>query len=119
MKLSQPIQGSHPGDTGKSCLEYLLDGKPTVPPDLGVFLGVSYRMHPNICNFISDAIYEGRLTSFEAAQRHRIVLNLRSSLIPVETGILWYPVDHEGRAQSSEEEVEVIRLITQELRGLR
>ena len=73
MQLGQPIQGSHPGETGLSCLEYLLNGHPTVPPEIGVFLGVSYRLHSNICRFISDAIYESRLTSFEKAERHPAV----------------------------------------------
>ena len=38
MQLSQPIQGSHPGRSGLSALEHLLDGAETVPPDRGIFL---------------------------------------------------------------------------------
>ena len=36
MQLSQPIQGSHPGESGQSALEYLLQTHATVPPELGI-----------------------------------------------------------------------------------
>ena len=29
-----------------------------VPPDFGLFLGQSRRMHPSVCRFISESIYE-------------------------------------------------------------
>ncbi|MDT9151275.1 hypothetical protein RSW37_26440, partial [Escherichia coli] len=53
MQLSQPIQGSHPGESGDSCLEYLLEARATIPANRGVFLGQTWRMHPNVCSFIS------------------------------------------------------------------
>ena len=61
MQLLQPLQGVHPGDSGRSCLEYLTDGARVVPPDRGIFMPVSRRMHPGVCGFISTAVYEGRL----------------------------------------------------------
>jgi predicted RecB family nuclease len=117
MQLGQPTQGSHPGESGRSCLEYLLDGRATVPPELGVFLGTSYRMHSGICKFISDAIYESRLSSYESAERHRVSRTGKSSRVTRETGILWIPCKHDGCAQCSEEEAEAIRDITAELLG--
>ena len=114
MQLSQPIKGSHPGDTGLSCLEYVLQGHATIPPELGVFLGVSYRMHSDVCRLISDAIYDSRLTSFKAAERQRVVKGA-GLLVTAETGVVWIPVRHEGCAQSSEEETEAIQRITKEL----
>lgn len=115
MQLSQPLQGSHPGETGKSCLEYVLHGHQTVPPDRGVFLGRSYRMHPRVCRFISDAIYESRLHSAEATSDHRVVRGKADSSVQTETGILWAPVEHEGSGQSSDEEVAAIGAIVDEL----
>jgi uncharacterized protein len=117
MQLGQPTQGSHPGATGLSCLQYMLHGQPTVPPDRGIFLGTSYRMHSGICRFISDAVYESRLTSYPSAEKNRIVRNGTTTLIPAETGIVWYPVCHDGCAQFSDEEADVIRNITKELLG--
>ena len=115
MQLGQPTQGSHPGDSGLSCLQYLLDKHATVPVDRGVFLGTSYRMHSGICKFISDAVYEGRLTSYPSAERNRVVHNGAGKLVAAETGIVWVPVSHDGCAQFSDEEAEVIRGITKEL----
>jgi uncharacterized protein len=67
MQLPQPLQGTHPGRSGESCLEYLIDGHHVVPADRGIFIPVSRRMHPDICSFISAAVYEDRLHSDDAA----------------------------------------------------
>ena len=61
MQLSQPIQGSHPGRSGLSALEHLLDDAATLPPERGVFLSRTRRMHPDLCEFVSEAFYDGRL----------------------------------------------------------
>src|SRR5262245_37689218 len=119
MQLAQPTQGSHPADTGLSCLEYLLHGRATVPPDLGIFLGRSRRMHPAVCRFISDAIYDGRLESIPETARHRILQSPTTTLIPAETGVVWVPVTHDGCTQSSDEECEAIVRIVEELLGRR
>jgi uncharacterized protein len=49
----------------------LLDGRATVTPDKGVFLGTTYRLHPKICQFVSDAFYDSRLWFYEKnVERH-------------------------------------------------
>ena len=58
MQLSQPIQGTHPGQSGNSGLGYVLDGFATVPPERGIFLPVSRRLHPLICTYVSDVVYD-------------------------------------------------------------
>src|SRR5437870_3081722 len=45
---------------GLSVLEYLLEDWATVPPERGVFLATTWRMHENVCRFISDAVYARR-----------------------------------------------------------
>ena len=75
MQLGQPIQGVHPGRSGESALEYLLDGQATVAEDRGIFLGTTWRMHEDVCRFISDAVYDGRLVPDAANQRQRLVLD--------------------------------------------
>jgi hypothetical protein len=60
MQLPQPVQGVHPGETGLSCLEYLLQNDATVADDHGILLNVTRRLHPTLCTFISDAIYDER-----------------------------------------------------------
>jgi uncharacterized protein len=119
MQLAQVTQGSHPGDTGLSCLEYLLDDQATVPPHLGIFLEESRRMHPDVCRFISDAVYESRLVSAAATERHRVIRGPADAVVPAESGIVWVPVAHDGCAQSSEEECDAIEDIVEELLGRR
>lgn len=119
MQLEQPIQGSHPGESGCSALGYLLNGQATIPPELGIFLDTSYRMHPDICSFISQSIYEGRLRHHPQTVHHQLSLEDRCELsIPQGNGILYVPVNHEGNTQCSEEEIEVIEQLVTELIGL-
>jgi uncharacterized protein len=117
MQLGQPIQGSHPGESGMSVLEYYLAGHQTIPADKGLFLGTSWRMHPGICRFISEAVYERRLTAKAHTRNRRILVPEDAARITKEAGILFVPVEHTGNSQSSEEEVEVIAEIVDELLG--
>jgi uncharacterized protein len=114
MQLSQPTQGSHPGESGLSSLEYLLQEHATVPPDRGIFLGVSYRMHPDVCRFISDAYYEGRLHSALQTASNRI-LGASATIARAETGVRFVPIDHAGCTQDSDEEVCAIEALVGEL----
>src|SRR5262249_10518864 len=69
MQLAQPIQGSHPGQTGASGLEYLLDGSSTVAADGGIFLPVTRGVHHLMCEYIASVVDDGRLTSDNSAAR--------------------------------------------------
>ena len=119
MQLAQVTRGHHPGDTGLSCLEYLLAGSATVPQELGIFLGQSRRMHPDVCSFVSDAVYEGRLGTIPETARHRVLRASDTTLVPAETGVVWVPVEHDGCTQSSDEECEKIVALVEELLGRR
>ena len=63
LQLAHVTQGTHPGGSGLSVLEHVLGEHATIPEDRGVFLSATRRMHPSICEFISEQIYDGRLTS--------------------------------------------------------
>jgi len=118
MQLGQPIQGSHPGESGQSILEYYLHGHATIPEDFGIFLGTSWRMHPGVCSFISEAVYEGRLKPEKHTQNRVIKLPKDGGHhVPVESGILFVPVEHEGNVQGSDEEAAAIVEIVDELVG--
>lgn len=108
MQLSQPVQGVHPGESGLSTLEYMLEGHQTVPADRGVFLPVSRRMHPSICELVSRLVYEDRLTSDEGASRHRIDFAADPFGLPAR-GVCFFDVEHTGNSQSSEEEAEKLK----------
>jgi superfamily I DNA and/or RNA helicase len=72
MQLAQPIQGTHPRGSGISALVHLLGDHATVPPERGVFLSRTRRMHPDLCGFISSAVYEGRLGAADGNEVQRI-----------------------------------------------
>jgi uncharacterized protein len=129
MQLEQPVQGSHPGDAGLSALQYALKDTTAsapdspvlhavVPRDYGLFLGESRRMHPSVCRFISESIYEGRLGSHPDCARQKIVVPpSANSLITIENGIVFSGVEHDGDIQQSDEEVERVAAIYDELLG--
>lgn len=106
MQLPQPVQGTHPGESGMSCLDYLMHGQATVAPDRGVLLDVSWRMHPRVCEFISDAFYDGRLGSHPDTARRRLVLKSGAHGALRTTGVSVFEVDHQGCTQSSQEEAQ-------------
>jgi uncharacterized protein len=112
MQLGQPIQGSHPGRSGESCLEYLMDDRPTIPVNEGVFLADTYRMHPAVCEFISEAVYEGRLRPTGIAPLRRLVS--RHPTVP-SAGIRFVGVDHIGCSQSSPEEADTVAALYRDL----
>ena len=66
-QLAQVSQAVHPPGAGASVLEHLLGEHTTIPPERGLFLDETRRMHPDVCRFISEAIYEGRLESSRTA----------------------------------------------------
>jgi uncharacterized protein len=109
MQLPQPVQGVHPGESGLSCLDYAMQGHATVPPDRGVLLNVTRRMHPDICRFVSDAMYEGRLTEHPCTRGRRLVLRPDAHPALAPTGLKLIELDHEGCTQRSEVEADAVR----------
>ncbi|MEJ1157314.1 TM0106 family RecB-like putative nuclease [Prosthecomicrobium sp. N25] len=104
MQLPQPVQGIHPGGSGLSTLDYLMEGRCTIAADRGLFLPVSRRMHPAVCRLVGELVYEGRLSSDNGAARQRI--DGAPGLPPF--GVLFEEIDHAGNAQTSEEEADRI-----------
>ena len=119
MQLSQPLKGSHPGRSGLSALEHLLDGAATVPPERGIFLSKTRRMHPDLCRFISDAFYDGRLTPEAGNERQRLILNPNADPALAPTGLRFISIEHEGCSQKSEPEADRVRQLYQSLLGQR
>lgn len=115
MQLGQPTQGTHPETSGLSVLDYLLRDTPTIPDDMGIFLGTTYRMHPAVNRFISDGIYEGKLTAADVTQQRTIRWPASETGYQQQAGILFVPVAHEGNTQASEEEAAAIRDIAMRL----
>lgn len=117
MQLGQPVQGNHPDDSGLSVLDYLLQGAATVENDRGILLDVSWRMHPEICQFISDAVYDGRLMAHPDCVQQMLHMDDRASVDLPAHGIRFVPMDHSGCGQRSEAEVAMVKHLAQSLMG--
>ncbi len=117
MQLAQPIQGAHPGESGLSALDYLLQDEATVAPDRGILLDTSWRMHPAICGFISEAVYDGRLQAHPDCVRQRLHLSPGHDPALAESGISFVAMDHVGCGQRSDAEVARVKQLAEELIG--
>jgi uncharacterized protein len=111
MQLSQPVEGIHPGSSGDSVLDYLLQGESTIAPERGIFLENTWRMHPAICDFISDTIYTGRLNAHPQTSKRFLVLNSQADPTLKSFGIHFEALEHEGCSQDSEEEAVRVKQI--------
>jgi superfamily I DNA and/or RNA helicase len=118
MQLEQPIQASHPKGSGQSTLEYFLGDKQTIPENLGIFLDTTWRMHPDVCHFVSQSFYEGRLMARPENINQRLILSEQAhQFLKTDAGISFIPVEHLGNTQSSREEGEAIKALSQMLIG--
>ena len=95
LQLAQVSQGSHPGGTGASVLEHLLGEEATVPAHMGLFLERTRRMHPDVCRFVSEIVYDSRLQGIPELERMTTAFG---------TGLRFVPVAHAGNAAASPEE---------------
>jgi superfamily I DNA and/or RNA helicase len=119
MQLAQPIQGAHPRDSGRSALDHLLENYAVVPPARGIFLSKTWRMHPDLCSFVSAAVYEGKLHSEAGCATQRLVLTEDAHPALKVAGLSFFPVDHSGCRQKSSEEARTTRDILTSLLGQR
>ncbi len=87
----------------------------TVPPDRGILLDVSWRMHPAVCRFISDAFYDGRLHAHPTAAERRLILRDDAHPILRPVGLRVLEVGHTGCTQSSLEEASAIAALIRSL----
>ncbi|MGB8196046.1 MAG: DEAD/DEAH box helicase, partial [Acidimicrobiales bacterium] len=99
LQLSQVAKAEHPDGSGASVLEHILGGHATLPDDQGVFISESRRMHPDVCRFISNQIYEGRLSSHDSCARQETEFG---------TGLRWLEAHHRERSTESPEEAELV-----------
>jgi uncharacterized protein len=110
-QLDQPTQGKHPLGADVSALAHLLGDHHTIPPDRGLFLSETWRLHPDICAFTSEVFYEQRLAPHDGLALQRV--EGHAWLGPAG---LWYvPVTHHGNTNGAMEEVERIAQIVDSL----
>ncbi|MCP9943028.1 MULTISPECIES: TM0106 family RecB-like putative nuclease [Synechococcales] len=110
-QLSQPTRAAHPEDSGLSCLDYMMADHAVVPADRGVFLATSWRMPPALTAVVSELFYEEQLQATFANEANRILWNAQPQ------GLIFQPVEHKGNSTGSDEEVEYIAKLVDELLG--
>jgi predicted RecB family nuclease len=72
-QLDQPLKGAHPPGADRSALAHLLGDGSTIPPDRGLFLERTWRLHPDLARFTSEVFYDDRLSSVPSLASQRIV----------------------------------------------
>ena len=112
-QLEQPIQVSHPDGADVSALDHVLGLHATVPPDRGLFLPETWRLHPTICAFNSELFYEGRLFSRPGLENQKVKSKGRLN----GAGLRYLAVEHSGNQSSSREEADAVRDLMREVLG--
>ncbi|WP_053206496.1 TM0106 family RecB-like putative nuclease [Jiangella muralis] len=112
-QLPQPAKGTHPDGAGVSALDHVLGEHDTVPPERGLFLDTTWRMHPDVCAPVSELSYDSLLVPREG---------LSAQLVggPGElagAGVRWVPVEHAGCSVRSDAEVAVVSELVAALTG--
>lgn len=110
-QLNQPQKGVHPPGVDVSALAHLLDGRATIDSDKGIFLNSTWRLHPEICGFISELFYDGRLAARPENQNQR----LYADGFLDGAGLRFVPVEHSGNQNESPEEVEKLAELVESL----
>jgi len=110
-QLEQPQKGVHPLGAEVSALQHLLGPDAvTIARDKGVFIPTTRRLHPSICDYISESFYDGRLTP-SAGLEHQAI---DGEGLFQGSGLRYVPVSHRGNTNQSSEEVgTVVGLINQ------
>jgi uncharacterized protein len=81
-----------------------LAGEQTVPPDKGLFLEETWRLHPDICAYTSELFYSGKLRAHAGLEKQAI-----KSAGPLSgSGLRYLPVAHSGNQNCSPEEAQAI-----------
>ena len=110
-QLCQPSRAAHPEDSGLSCIDYVMQDHAVVPLDRGVFLATSWRMPPSLTAVVSELFYEGQLQAAEVNRANQVLWDQQ------QQGLLFDAVPHSGNGTVSEEEVERIAQLVQQLLG--
>ncbi|MEJ0034062.1 MAG: TM0106 family RecB-like putative nuclease [Bacteroidota bacterium] len=110
-QLEQPQKGSHPEGSDIAALTHLIGDHQAMPTEQGLFLGFTYRLHPNISAFTSELFYEGKLKSSKGLEKQVVSGGTQFD----GAGLFYVPVNHVGNQNVSLEEIEEISKIADQL----
>lgn len=112
-QLPQVTKGTHPEGAGASALEHVLAGVPTLAPDRGLFLPTTWRLGPDVCGYVSDAFYEGRLEPHASTAAQTVT----PGRLLEGAGLRVMPCRHEHNSSHSPEEAAAVADSVQALLG--
>lgn len=113
-QLTAPVQAAHDESVNVSLLEHIAQGRDVLPDSVGVFLDLTYRMHPRVCQVVADLAYDGALASAPPAQERDIfgeAISVAGLRIPVQPGVVWVSLGDE------EDEVEATCQVLDQIVG--
>ena len=110
-QLSQPNRANHPGDSGLSCLDYVMGEDKVVSANRGVFLATSWRMPPVLTSIVSNLFYKDELKSCIAKTDNKILWE------GVKQGLSFEAVEHYSNSSESKEEIDKIEELVNKLKG--
>jgi uncharacterized protein len=82
-----------------------------MPPDLGLFLDRTWRLHPDLCAYTSETFYAGELEPEPGVATQA----LRGAGAASGTGVRWLPIEHVGNSVEAREEADAIAAIMGDL----
>ncbi|PZF84494.1 TM0106 family RecB-like putative nuclease [Jiangella anatolica] len=112
-QLPQPAKGNHPDGAGVSALDHVLGEHDTVPPERGLFLDTTWRMHPDVCAPVSELSYDSLLVPRTGLSAQLV----GGSDALAGAGVRWVPVEHAGCSVRSDAEVTVVAGLVASLTG--
>jgi predicted RecB family nuclease len=115
-QLAQVTQGLHPDGAEASSLEHVIAGSATIPPERGLFLDTTWRMHPAVNEYVSASFYDERLGTHPATARQHVGAAGGGDGLD-GAGIRWDPIVHTGDAQRSWPEAVEVATIVERLVG--
>ena len=110
-QLSQPNRAKHPGDSGLSCLDYVMGEEKVVSANRGIFLATSWRMPPVLTSVISNLFYKGELQSCLSKSENKIFWE------GIDQGLSFQEVKHYSNSSESIEEIDKIEQLVNQLMG--
>ncbi|HVS06359.1 MAG TPA: TM0106 family RecB-like putative nuclease [Candidatus Dormibacteraeota bacterium] len=113
-QLRQPSHGIHPEGVDRSVLDHVIQDQPTMPTAYGLFLETTYRLHPTVCAFVSEAFYDRKLEPDESTKRQNLAVSNGTGGL----GLRYLSVDHSGNRTLSPEEADRVNQTFRSLLGL-
>lgn len=103
-QLPQVTTANHLHNSGLSALEHLLGKENNASPEQGYFLGETWRMRPEVNNFISQEFYNDMLGTKQVVESRNIE--------GIRNGVYFSEVTHQDcQKESGEEASEICRII--------